>query len=67
LNLHSATWETVQDDVVESFKFRNLGRLHAVYTVFVLLKPSVTIVMTALSLAFTLFWVAVLVITLRGL
>ena len=65
MNLHSASWETVQSDVLESFSFRNRGRLHSAYKKLVLLKPSVTMVMTGLSCAFVVFWVAVILVTVR--
>ncbi len=62
LNLFSATWETVQDDVRQSFQFRRRGIIHRIYTRLVLLKPSVTLMMTLLSLAFVGFWIAVMLV-----
>jgi hypothetical protein len=60
LNLFSASWETAQDDVRNSFQFRKRGRVYRVYSRLVLLKPSVSFAMTALSFAFLLFWVALI-------
>jgi len=57
MNLFSATWETVQDDVRQSFQFRKRGKIHRAYMRLVLLKPSVSLMMTLLSLAFVLFWI----------
>ena len=65
-NLFSAKWELVQDDVAQSFRFRKRGRLHQFYARLVLTKPSVSLVMTLLSVGSTNFWVAVLIVTLRG-
>ena len=59
LNLFSASWETVQDDVRRSFQFRRHNFVHRIYARLVLLKPSVSLVMTLLSLAFMLFWIAI--------
>ncbi len=64
MNLFSADWETVQDDVRRSLEFRKRGKLHQLYSRSVLLKPSVTLMMTLLSLGLVLFWVAVVVITI---
>lgn len=61
MNLFSASWETVQQDVRQSFAFRKRGPIYNVYARLVLLKPSVTFVMTLLSLLFVLFWTALLV------
>jgi hypothetical protein len=61
MNLFSASWETVQEDVRQSFEFRKRGPIYSVYARLVLLKPSVTFVMTFLSLLFVLFWTALLV------
>jgi len=61
MNLFSASWETVQEDVRQSFAFRKRGPIYHVYARLVLLKPSVTFVMTLLSLLFVLFWTALLV------
>jgi hypothetical protein len=63
MDLFSATWETVQDDVRQSLEFRKRGKVHHVYSRMILLKPSVTLMMTLLSVAFVLFWIVVLCIT----
>lgn len=65
MNLFSATWETVQEDVRHSFQFRKRGAIHHIYTRFVLLKPSVSLMMTLLSLTFVGFWIAMCVVTIR--
>ncbi len=55
----------MQHDVRQSFQFRRRGLVHRGYTRLVLLKPSVSLMMTTLSLAFVAFWVAMLVITVK--
>lgn len=65
MNLFSATWETVQEDVRYSFQFRRRGPIHRIYTRLVLLKPSVSLMMTLLSLAFVGFWISMLVVATR--
>ena len=57
LDLFSASWDRVQDDVRQSFEFRRRGIIHRAYTRLVLLKPSVSLMMTVLSLVFMAFWV----------
>ena len=64
MNLFSASWETVQDDVRLSLQFRRRGVLHRSYSRLVLLKPSVSFMMTLLSLSFVVFWIAMLVISI---
>jgi len=65
MNLFSATWATVQEDVRQSFQFRRRGAIHRIYTRLVLLKPSVSLIMTLLSLAFVRFWITLLVVIIR--
>ena len=65
MNLFSADWETVQRDVRASFRFRKRGAIHHIYNLLVLLKPSVSFMMTLLSLTFVLFWITLLVVTIR--
>jgi hypothetical protein len=65
MNLFSAPWETVQEDVRQSFQFRRRGAIHRMYTRLVLLKPSVTLMMTLLSLVFVGFWTTMLVVVVR--
>jgi hypothetical protein len=65
MNLFSATWETVQHDVRQSFQFRRRGPMHRIYTRLVLLKPSVSLMMTLLSVAFVGFWIALIVLIAR--
>ncbi|MGD0522397.1 MAG: hypothetical protein ABSA48_14160 [Terracidiphilus sp.] len=64
MNLFSATWETVQDDVRKSFEFRRRGKIHRIYTRLVLLKPSVSLMMTLLSLAFVVFWITITLVAI---
>ncbi|MGO9112846.1 MAG: hypothetical protein ACLP9L_26740 [Thermoguttaceae bacterium] len=66
MNLFSASWETVQEDVRQSFKFRQRGVVHRAYTRLVLLKPSVSFMMTALSLVFVGFWIFLLIMCRTG-
>lgn len=66
MNLFSASWETVQNDVRQSFRFRKRGPMYGVYARLVLLKPSVTFVMTLLSVLFVGFWTALLVLAVRA-
>jgi len=65
MNLFSASWVTVQDDVKQSFQFRKRGLIHRGYTRLVLLKPSVTLLMTAPSVTTAVFWIVVFIVTLR--
>ena len=66
MDLFSASWETVQKDVRDSFQFRRRGPVHSAYTRLVLLKPSVTLMMTLLSVAFAGFWILVLSVAIFG-
>ena len=52
MDLFSATWARVQEDVRQSFRFRQRGPIHRLYARLVLLKPSVTLMMTILSMGF---------------
>jgi len=65
MNLFSASWNTVQDDVKQSFTFRKRGIIHRLYVRLVLLKPSVSLVMTLLSVGFTAFWCVLIYLTIR--
>jgi hypothetical protein len=65
MDLFSASWETVQNDVRQSFEFRRRGVIHRAYTRLVLLKPSVSLMMTTLSLAFVAFWIVMVVVTVK--
>ena len=62
MDLFSASWKTVQDDVRQSFEFRRRGAIHRIYSRLVLLKPSVSFMMTFLSLVCVIFWIAILII-----
>ena len=64
IDLFSASWERVQQDVRASFGFRTRGPVHGLYQKCVMLKPSVTFVMTLLSVLFVVFWIAAAVIHL---
>lgn len=61
MNLFSASWETIKDDVRQSFEDRKRGILHHAYSRLVLLKPSVSLTMTGLSVAFLGFWALMLI------
>lgn len=63
MNLFSAPWEVVRDDVLQSFKFQEHGRVYRFYTRLVITKPSVSFLMTLLSLAFAGFWAWMLATT----
>lgn len=60
MDLFSASWGTMQNDVRLGLGFRRRGAIHRAYTRLVLLKPSVTLMMTVLSLAFVGLWIAML-------
>jgi hypothetical protein len=62
MDLFTASWETVKEDVRQSFAFKSQGPIYRIYARLVLLKPSVTFSMTLLSLAFVGFWIVVLVL-----
>jgi hypothetical protein len=64
MNLFSASWETVQEDVRQSIRFRRRGPIHRFYSRMVLLKPSVSFMMTLLSLAFVCLWITLIVVTI---
>jgi len=64
MDLFSASWDTVKDDVRQSFRFRRGGRVKRFYNRMVLLKPSVTFMMTLLSLAFVVFWSILIFVTI---
>jgi hypothetical protein len=66
MNLFSASWETVQADVRQSFDFRRRGPIHRMYSRLVLLKPSVSFMMTLLSVLFVGFWITLIAVTLDG-
>lgn len=63
LNLFSASWEIVQTDVRQSFHFRQRGALQRIYVRLVLMKPSVSLMMTLLSLSFVGFWLSILIVS----
>jgi hypothetical protein len=65
MDLFSASWHTVQEDVRQSFGFRRRGVIHRIYTRLVLLKPSVSFMMTLLSLAFVGFWITMFVVIVQ--
>jgi hypothetical protein len=64
MDLFSASWETVQADVRKSFEFQSHGKLHRAYERLVLLKPSVSLMMTFLSVAFVVFWILIVAVKL---
>jgi flagellar motor protein MotB len=66
MDLFSASWHTVQEDVRQSFEFRRRGAIHRIYTRLVLLKPSVSFMMTLLSLTFVGFWIMMFFVLQQG-
>jgi hypothetical protein len=66
MDLFSASWETVQDDVRQSLEFRKRGPVHRLYGRLVLLKPSVTMMMTLLSALFFAFWMILLIVSITA-
>jgi hypothetical protein len=64
-DLFAADWTVIYKDVEESLRSNNHGGLHRFYDWLVLSKPSVTYIMSLLSLVFLLAWLAVLVLQLR--
>lgn len=65
MDLFSASWETIQEDVQQGLKSRKRGLIHRGYSRLVLLKPSVTLMMTLLSALFVGFWGVLVGLTLR--
>lgn len=66
VRLFSASWEVVQDDVRQSFEFRRRGAVHRTYARLVLMKPSVSLVMTLLAALFVAWWAGATVLVLCG-
>ena len=65
LDLFSASWETVQDDARRGLAFRHRGPVHRAYARLVLLNPSVSLMMTALSAVFVVFWFVLFVLAAK--
>ncbi|MEL6107018.1 MAG: hypothetical protein AAFU85_13310 [Planctomycetota bacterium] len=66
IGLFSADWQTVQQDVVASFGFRKHGWLHRQYQKAIMTKPSVTLMMTLLSVLFIFFWITSAIISVAS-
>lgn len=58
LNFFAADWTTIYDDVRASLTTANHKRLRRIVDEMILWKPSVTLIMTMLSLVFVIGWVA---------
>lgn len=57
IDFFSASWERINSDVEKSLGFSNHGNFRKVLDKLVLTKPSVSFIMTLLSMLFILFWV----------
>ena len=64
IQFFSADWETINSDVEESLKFSKHGKLRKTIDTLVLMKPSVSFIMTLLSMLFILLWLGLLIISL---
>ncbi len=63
MKLFSASWESMEDDVRQSFTVRKRGPARRIYERLVLRFPSVNFMMTLLSVLFVLFWVSLIIVT----
>jgi len=63
IDYFSADWETIQKDVKDSIDFSNHGCIRNIFDKLVLAKPSVSFVMTLLSVLFVLFWATLIIIS----
>jgi hypothetical protein len=66
LNLFSASLETVEDDVRQSFEFRKRWKIRRAYEWLVLSRPSVSLSMTGLTVAFAVMWLVLFVLSVSG-
>jgi hypothetical protein len=66
LNLFSASLETTDDDVRQSFEFRERGKIRRAYEWLVLSRPSVSLSMTGLTVAFAVMWFVLFVLSVSG-
>lgn len=63
INYFSTDWETLLSDAQKSIAFSNHKFPRKIFDKLVLSKPSVSFIMTLLSVLFILFWVALIVIS----
>ncbi len=61
IGFFSAPWETIKDDVEESLKFSKHGKIRKLFDRLILCKPSVSFIMTILSVFFILFWLGLII------
>ena len=60
----SASWDTINSDVEKSLEFSEHGKLHKMIDELVLMKPSVSFIMTLLSILFILLWLGLIIMSL---
>jgi len=60
----SASWDTINSDVEKSLEGSNHSALRKKIDMLVLMKPSVSFIMTLLSMLFILLWVGLLITSL---
>lgn len=60
----SATWETIKSDVEKSLEFSEHNNLRKIIDKLVLMKPSVSFIMTLLSILFILLWIGLIIMSL---
>jgi len=65
INYFSTDWETLLADAQKSIDFSNHNFLRKYFDRFVLAKPSVSFVMTLLSVLFVLFWIILIIISIQ--
>ena len=61
INYFSADWEIINSDVKESLRFSDHSWFRRQIDRLVLMKPSVSFIMTLLSMLFILFWMGLLI------
>ena len=57
INYFSADWSAIKNDVEESLRFSNHGSIRRFVDKLILLKPSVSFIMTLLSILFGCLWI----------
>ena len=60
----SASWETIYSDVEKSLEFSEHSALRKMIDKLVLMKPSVSFIMTLLSILFILLWLGLIIMSL---
>ena len=59
----SASWETINSDVEKSLNFSNHNKLRKIIDKLVIMKPSVSFIMTLLSILFILLWLGLIIMS----